>query len=128
MRAGTTLSPGETRLYWMGDQMSGALDKYDGLHSALIGMLNGGMSGYSLGHSDIGGYTTVKLTEGLNIYTRDEEALKRWIEMNTFSDAVFRSHPSSNPAHNAQIWDNVKMAEFFAKFAKVFVDLGEYRL
>jgi len=127
MRSGSTLSPSMTSLYWMGDQMP-SLDKYDGLHSALIGMLNGGMSGYTLGHSDIGGYTTVTLPGDLHIYKRDEETLKRWIEMNAFSDAIYRSHPSCNPAVNAQIWDNEEIAGFFAKFAKVFVDLGDYRL
>jgi len=127
MRAGSTLSPGATSLYWMGDQLP-TLDRYDGLHSALIGLLNGGMSGFSLGHSDIGGYTSLNDTEHLIEYRRDEEVLKRWIEMSAFSDAVFRTHPSNNPAFNAQIWDNEEIAGFFAKFAKVFVDLGDYRL
>jgi alpha-glucosidase len=86
------------------------LDKYDGLHSALIGILNGGMSGYSLGHSDIGGYTTINETALLAYYRRDEEVLKRWIEMNAFSDAVYRSHPSNIPDFNAQIWDSQDMA------------------
>ena len=74
MRAGSTYSPGATSLYWMGDQLP-TLDKYDGLHSALIGLLNGGMSGFSIGHSDIGGYTTVNQTALLAEYIRDEEIL-----------------------------------------------------
>ena len=36
-------------LYWMGDQMT-TWDKYDGMHSALIGMISGGISGRSLAH------------------------------------------------------------------------------
>jgi len=36
MRAATTLSPAYTSLFWMGDQLP-TYDKYDGLHSALIG-------------------------------------------------------------------------------------------
>jgi len=39
------------------------LDKYDGLQSALIGLLNGGMSGFGIGHSDIGGYTSLNMME-----------------------------------------------------------------
>lgn len=102
------------------------LDRYDGLHSALIGILNGGVSGFGLGHSDIGGYTTVN-DEFFKI-TRDEETLLRWIEMNTFSDAIFRTHPSSQPAVNVQVWDNTKIAQFFGKFAALFASLGEYRM
>jgi alpha-glucosidase len=60
MRSGSTTSPKNTRLYWLGDQLP-TLDRYDGLHSALIGILNGGVSGYSLCHSDIGGYTIVNM-------------------------------------------------------------------
>ena len=58
MRSATGLSPKDTRLFWMGDQLI-SYDKFDGLQSALIGLLNSGLSGFSLGHSDIGGYTSV---------------------------------------------------------------------
>jgi len=42
----------------MGDQLV-SYDKYDGMQSAMIGLLNSGLSGFGLGHSDIGGYTVV---------------------------------------------------------------------
>ena len=32
-------------------------DENDGLQSAMIGLLNGGLSGMTLGNSDVGGYT-----------------------------------------------------------------------
>jgi len=78
----------------------------------MIGLLNGGMSGFSIGHSDIGGYTSINDTTlgDAGHYRRDEELLQRWIEMSTFSDAVFRTHPSNLPAYNAQIWDNKDIA------------------
>lgn len=110
MRAGSTMSPGCTSLFWMGDQLP-TFDRYDGLHSALIGLLNGGMSGFALGHSDIGGYTSLNDTANLNFYRRDEQILIRWMEMSAFSDALFRSHPSNNPDFNAQIWDNEHIAQ-----------------
>ena len=91
-------------------------------------MLNGGISGFGIGHSDIGGYTTINDTSHLRFFQRDEEILMRWIEMSTFSDAVFRTHPSNNPAFNAQIWDNPSIASFFKKFADIFVSLGSYKL
>lgn len=100
MRAGSTMSPGQTSLFWMGDQLP-TFDRYDGLHSALIGLLNGGMSGFALGHSDIGGYTSLNDTANLMYVRRDEQILIRWMEMSAFSDAIFRTHPSNNPALNA---------------------------
>ena len=59
-------------------------------------MLNGGLSGFTLCHSDIGGYTSID-EYGVSI-ERDREILYRWIEMNTFSDVVMRTHPSNRPA------------------------------
>jgi len=38
----------------MGDQLMN-WDSRDGIEGALIGMLNSGVSGITLGHSDIGG-------------------------------------------------------------------------
>jgi alpha-glucosidase (family GH31 glycosyl hydrolase) len=67
-------------------------------------------------------------TEHLRFYQRDKEVLKRWIEMSAFSDAVFRTHPSNNPAFNAQIWDDQEIAEFFKTFAHIFIALGEYKM
>jgi len=97
MRAGTGTSPKNTRLFWMGDQLV-TYDHYDGLHSALIGLMNGGVSGFTMGHSDIGGYTSVKIPKPSPIeYIRNRELLYRWIEMNTFSDVIMRSHPSNIP-------------------------------
>ena len=52
----------------------------------------------------------------------------RWIEMSTFSDAVFRTHPSNLPNFNAQIWDNTEISGFFKKFVDIFVSLGDYKL
>ena len=45
-----------TSTFWMGDQLP-TFDKYDGMQSALIGQLNGGLCGFTHSHSDIGGYT-----------------------------------------------------------------------
>ena len=58
MRAGSGTSAKNTRLYWMGDQLT-TLDHYDGLQSAMIGLMNAGVSGATIGHSDIGGYTSI---------------------------------------------------------------------
>ena len=60
-------------------------------------MLNGGMSGYTLGHSDIGGYTTIYELFGLVKHTRSKELLLRWAEMSAFSDMIMRTHPGVKP-------------------------------
>lgn len=59
MRAGSARTPAYTSTFWMGDQLP-TYDKHDGMHSALIGQLNGGLSGFTHSHSDIGGYTNIK--------------------------------------------------------------------
>lgn len=111
----------------MGDQCH-MWDKYDGLHSALIGILNGGLSGFSMGHSDIGGYTTVAVKQiGLEWY-RTKELLQRWIEMNIFSDAMIRSHPASDPDPNYQLYTDESIASFLKTFTENFVSLGDYRM
>lgn len=61
MRSGNVHSPGVTPLFWLGDQLV-TWDADDGLATAIIGMLSQGLSGYSLTHSDIGGYTAVHKT------------------------------------------------------------------
>jgi alpha-glucosidase len=90
-RSGGTQSPKYTTLQWMGDQLA-TFDTADGLMSALTGVLTGGISGFSLSHSDVGGYTMVNKAGGLIKYVRGKEVLTRWMELSAFSDAVFRSH------------------------------------
>lgn len=58
MRSGDLLSPSYSRAFWLGDQMV-LWDSYDGLGTVVIGMLTGGLSGFSSTHSDIGGYTAI---------------------------------------------------------------------
>ncbi|BCG24044.1 hypothetical protein TUM18999_22350 [Pseudomonas tohonis] len=57
-RAGYIRSPGLTTGIWLGDQLV-TWDAHDGLHSALPGLLSGGLSGFALDHADTGGYTTI---------------------------------------------------------------------
>jgi alpha-glucosidase (family GH31 glycosyl hydrolase) len=58
MRAASLKSPAHTALFWLGDQLV-SWDKHDGLKSAIVGALSGGIGGHSITHSDIGGYTMV---------------------------------------------------------------------
>ena len=58
MRSGNAMSPDSTPLFWAGDQTV-TWDSDDGLGTVIIAMLTEGLSGYSLTHSDIGGYTAI---------------------------------------------------------------------
>lgn len=123
MRAGTARSPRWTSTFWMGDQLP-TFDRHDGLHSALIGMLNGGLSGFTHSHSDIGAYTNTK-TEGKE-WIRTDELLQRWIEMAAFSDTVMRSHPSNMP-EVPQLWTNGETLAQLKKFVDIHVALKPYK-
>ena len=58
MRSGNAFTPANTPLFWLGDQMV-TWDGYDGMATVVTGTLSQGLSGYSLSHSDIGGYTAL---------------------------------------------------------------------
>ena len=94
----------------------------------MIGLMNAGLSGATLGHSDIGGYTSAPNKFKILNYTRDKELLQRWIEMNTFSDVIMRSHPSSAPDDNYQIYDEDDTILFFKKFVDIHVKLADYKM
>lgn len=104
MRAGTAKSPAMTSTFWMGDQLP-SYDRYDGMHSALIGQLNGGLTGFTHSHSDIGGYTNIREIGQGHSFLRSNQLLQRWIEMSAFSDTIMRSHPSNMP-EVPQLWQS----------------------
>lgn len=122
-RSAYTKSPGLTRLFWLGDQLVD-WDEHDGLKSGIKGLLSGGLSGFSLNHSDIGGYTTFIL--GTLNYTRSKELLLRWMEANAFT-AVFRTHEGNRPEDNTQFYTDEETYDHFALIAKVYKALADYR-
>jgi alpha-glucosidase len=122
-RAGFTQSPKFSTLFFLGDQMV-TWDQYDGIKSAVVGMISGGLSGISLNHSDIGGYTNVSL--GILNFHREKELLLRWMELSAFSP-VFRTHEGLQPQNNAQIYSDRETHEHFSRFAKVYRALAFYR-
>jgi len=87
-RSGSTRTPRYSLLLWEGDQLV-TWDEYDGLRSALHGLVSSGFSGIALNHSDTGGYTS--LSKWGYGFTREPELLQRWVEMNAFT-AVLRTH------------------------------------
>ena len=97
------------------------------MKSALTALLNGGMSGFTLGHSDIGGYTTIDYIKPLYQITRTKDLLHRWIEMSTFSDMIMRTHVGIHPVNMHQIWDDEETTDFFAKFVRIHVGLKDLK-
>ncbi len=122
-RSGFTQTSAHSLLLWQGDQLT-TWDKYDGLVSALHGLINGGLSGVSLNHSDTGGYTSLSYL-GLG-YDREAELLKRWAEMNAFT-SVLRTHEGNQPELNAQVYSNADAIEHFARMTKIYQALAFYR-
>lgn len=78
-------------------------NEHDGIKGAVTGLLSSGLSGYSLEHSDVGGYTA--LDNPPFRYHRSKELLMRWIELGAFA-AVFRTHEGNIPEVNHQFYSD----------------------
>jgi sulfoquinovosidase len=123
-RSGYTRSPRYSTLFWLGDQLVD-WDEHDGIKSAVTGLLSSGFSGYTLEHSDIGGYTAID--NFLLKYHRSKELLMRWIELGAFT-VVFRTHEGNRPNINHQIYSDPQTRAHFARFAKVYAAWKPYRI
>ena len=127
-RAGYSKTPGATTAMWLGDQ-NVTWQPNDGLPSALCGLLSGGFSGFSLNHSDIGGYTSISnpilrwLGRG---FVRSHELLYRWLEMNAFSP-IFRTHEGNEPDKNVQFYSDEQTLKTFSYWAKIYAAFADYR-
>ena len=122
-RSGFTGSSGISTLFWAGDQLVD-YGPNDGLGSAITAMLSSGLSGMSLNHSDIGGYTALKFPFFKN-YLRDKEVLQRWIELEAFTP-LFRTHEGLLPNDMVQYYTDSATQEFFARFGKIHKELEPY--
>jgi alpha-glucosidase (family GH31 glycosyl hydrolase) len=127
-RAGFLKTPGYTTGMWLGDQNT-TWNQNDGLPSALRGLISGGFSGFSLNHSDIGGYTSVAIPflEAIGQgFRRSKELLFRWMEMNAFT-TIFRTHEGNEPEKNVQFYTDDETLSTFSYWAQIYVALGDYR-
>ena len=123
-RSGFLQSPTYSTAGWLGDQLQ-TWDEYDGIKSTVVGLLSGGISGYSILHSDTGGFNAAAFP-GYPVIARSPELLMRWMELNAFT-ALFRTHPGLNPSISAQVDTNAQTLSHFARFATIFKALGPYR-
>jgi alpha-glucosidase len=123
-RSGYTGSPAESTLFWLGDQLVD-WDEHDGIKSAVTGLQSSGLSGYSLEHTDIGGYTAID--HPLLRYHRSKELLMRWTELAAFT-VVFRTHEGNRPEVNYQVYSDQETLRHFSRFARVYAAWKPYRM
>jgi len=122
-RTGSAGMERDAPLFWNGDQVV-TYSQQDGMGSALLGTFNAGVSGWHLTHSDIGGYLSVDAV--VRDYTRPAELNQRWAEMEAFG-VVMRTHESSRPAANPQVYQTAQAREAFARMTRLFAALEPYR-
>lgn len=123
MRSSFLQSPEQVPLMWAGDQLVNFAPE-DGLASAVYGMLSGGVSGFPLWHSDIGGYTSINAV--VKNYVRPPDLNQRWAELESFG-VFMRTHEGNRPAANAQVYDTPESRAAFAKSSQIFAALASYR-
>lgn len=125
MRAGNLGSGKYSTLFWHGDQMVN-WSKDDGLPSVIVAAQSMSMSGLSLTHSDIGGYTTLAKNVPEIVWTkRTKELFMRWAEQATFTP-VMRTHEGNWPDENWQFDSDEETLLHFAKMSKVHSTLKPY--
>jgi sulfoquinovosidase len=127
-RSGFTRSPGAATLFWLGDQLQ-SWDEFDGIKSSVVGLLSGGVSGFSLLHGDVGGYVSLSLHVAghkVPVIARSDELLQRWMELAAFT-AVFRTHEGLDPTVGAQFDSSPANAAHLARFGTLYRALGPYR-
>ncbi len=149
MDSGFTHSPALVTAFSAGEQNT-SWDAHDGLQSAVMALLNGGISGHSINHTDTGGATSLQqaipnlshwllpkdltLTEGgadtpnssSFALHRAPELLQRWVELSAFT-GLLRTDEGLTPAINAQVYDTPEMREHFAHNSRLFQALAAYR-
>ena len=123
-RSGFSRSPTYSTAGWLGDQLQ-TWDEYDGIKTAVVGMLSGGISGFSILHSDTGGFVAAELKD-YPVIARSTELLMRWMELSAFT-ALFRTHEGLIPSISAQVDTDAETLSHLAQFALIYKSLAFYR-
>lgn len=109
--------------YWTGDQTP-TFDRHDGLASSITGILTGGISGMSINHTDIGGFTT--LITPVYKLVRTKEVMLRWLEYAAFTP-VFRTHDGNYSSDLVyQFYNDEDGLGFFARMSRIHDSLRWY--
>ena len=123
MRASYLGSPKSVPMMWAGDQMV-TYAPQDGLASTVLGMNAGGVSGFPLWHSDIGGYTSINAV--VKNYVRPPNLNARWAEYQAFG-VMMRTHETNRPEQNQQVFDSPETIAPFALASRWYAALYDYR-
>jgi alpha-glucosidase len=127
-RSAEASSPARLRLMWLGDQLT-TWDSFDGLRSAVTGLVSSSFSGFALSHSDIGGYTSLDGAAlglpNVNI-TRSKALFCRWAEHAAFT-VLYRTHPGADVSRDWQFDSDADTAALFARMARVHAAWAPYR-
>lgn len=120
-RSGNARSPGFARSFWLGDQIT-TWDSYDGLATVVPALITSGLSGFSMQHSDTGGYLSVS---ALGI-TRDGELFQRWVELSAVTP-LFRMHSTNQPDENHQWNTDPETKVHLSRMIELYAALAPYR-
>jgi alpha-glucosidase len=122
-RSGVNGTAQHTQLSWLGDQtVDYGLN--DGLPSVINAMRSSGLSGLPPVHSDVGGYSEIRMPI-LPKVNRTEELLTDWMRLEAFTP-VFRTHEGLSPEHSLQVYSNDSIARKYAFFTKANHALQPY--
>lgn len=95
-----------------------------GLKASLNALLSGGISGFTVSHSLVGG--SLAADQLWLQRPRSMELFLRWLELNTFT-AWLRLHEGEQPGVNYQVDDSVSGRVHFDRMARLFSALHPYR-
>jgi sulfoquinovosidase len=109
-RSGFTGMAAATHVHWLGDQIP-SFDRNDGLGSVIPLYLSAGLSGLSLTHSDVGGYSVVPAAP------RTFEVWARWLAFEAFTP-ILRTHHTSAPDGAVQWWSDETTLALFGRYAR----------
>ena len=123
-RSGTLGSHKYVHAFWLGDQLT-SWDKHDGLHSTIIGLISSGLSGAIVNHSDIGGFTSIRIPLVANI-RRTKELFFRWLQMNAFTP-ILRTHEGLWPLDAHQHDSDEETLHLFSYYSQIYAALHPYR-
>lgn len=118
-RSGYSNSATSAGAFWVGDQMAN-FGTHDGLPSAICALNSSGMSGISINHSDVGGYTAIEFLGWK--FLRERDLLYRWMEMAAFTP-IYRTHEGLRPESMMQFYTDEETIQFFAYCSKLNKDL-----
>jgi alpha-glucosidase len=100
------------------------------MRSAITGALSGGVSGFSLVHSDTGGFDSLSLPlpggNSIPVVRRTKELLQRWMELNAFTP-VFRTHEGIDPAVAWQYDSDQETLAHFRRCVQLYRAWGDLR-